>query len=59
MKLNRLLILALVSFSFASCIERPPEPPEVETAPITEITATSAKCGGNVTSEGDGASVLS
>ncbi len=55
MKLNRLLILALVSFSFASCIKNSPEPPEVETAPITEITATSAKCGGIVTNEGDGA----
>ncbi len=52
MKLNRLLILALVSFSFTSCFERLPE---VETAPITEITATSAKCGGIVTNEGDGA----
>ena len=52
MKLNRLLILALVSFSFASCSK---SFPEVETSPITEITATSAKCGGNVTKEGDGA----
>lgn len=51
MKKIHLFILMLASFSFASCIKLLPE---VETVPITEITATSAKCGGNVTKEGDG-----
>lgn len=52
MKRYCLFILALISVALAGCNKLLPQ---VETAPITEITATSAKCGGNVTNEGDGA----
>lgn len=50
MKINRLLILALFSITLSSCKWLP----EVETSPVADIMATSAKCGGNVTNEGDG-----
>ena len=55
MKINRLLILALFSITLSSCKWLSCKwLPEVETSPVADIMATSAKCGGNVTNEGDG-----
>lgn len=56
MKRNCLFILALISFTLSSCKKHHQDCrlPEVETYQATEITATTAKSGGNVTDEGDG-----
>ena len=54
MKGNRFIISVFslfIVFSFAGC-KKSGVPPTVETASVTEVAATTATCGGNVTDEG-------